>query len=143
MSGCGGVLDSLRVDLDSVLGIRDAVGAVFKPVSLLTRTWSGRRLGEGKATDVVVPMRPSPRVTEYGNDVRIVEGGVVKQGDNLVRGISKLSYPLETDVDCSSKDPLVQKFYLLGDKVYTVINVKEGYLVWDVLLRELSDQTRY
>lgn len=140
---CPGLLDGLRANIDSILGVRDSIGATFKTVSILTRTWSGTRVGDGSARDSVVLVSPTPQVTEYGNDVRIQEGGAVKQGDNLVKGISKQSYPLESDIDGSSTDPLVEKFYLLDDKVYTVINVKEKYLTWDVLLRERSDQTRY
>lgn len=138
-----GLVGSLRKNVDAILGIRDSIGAILKPVAIVTRTWTGTRVGDGDAHDSVDCLRPTPQIVEIGNDIRLQEGGAVKQGDNLVKGISRESYPLESDVDCTTNDPLVEKFYLLGETLYAVINVKERYLTWDVLLRERSDQTRY
>lgn len=137
------LLDNLQLDVDSVLAIRGQIGAVLKKVQFLTRTWSGTRVGDGSATDVVLDMFPAPAVKEFGNDLRIVEGGMVKQGDNLLSSVSKQSYPNESDIDCTTSGPLVEKFYIVGGKIHTVINVKEKYLTWDILVRERADQTRY
>lgn len=137
------LLDNLKLDIDSVLQVRGQIGAVLKRVEMLSRTWSGTRVGDGTAVDTIVKVFPQPAVTEFGNDLRIVEGGMVKQGDNLIKAMSKQSYPLESDVDCTSDDPLTEKYYLLDGKLHTVINVKEKYLTWDILVRERSDQTRY
>jgi hypothetical protein len=140
---CKGLLESLLPNLGCVLEVRDEIGAVLKPVSFVTRTWSGTRAGDGTAVDVVTPMKPSPAIVEIGNDIRILEAGAVKQGDHILKSVSKLAYPLESDLDCSTSSPLVEKFYLVGDKLHSVINIKEKYVTWDILVRQRSDQTRY
>lgn len=149
MSGCAddckggsGLLDGLKDCIDSVLSVRDCVGAVLHPVEILTRTWSGERPGDGDATEETIEISPSPQIVDFSHDVRITEGGAVKQGDIIIRGISKNAYPNESEINCAGVAPNIEKYYLINEKIYTVINVKENYLTWDVQLRKRSDETR-
>lgn len=152
MSDCGEkcankskLLDSLKDCIDSVLGVRDCVGAVLHPVSILTRVWDGERPGDGTATEETEEIKPSPEIVDYGHDIRLMEGGAVKQGDIIIRGISKNKYPDESMVDCrllEGEGINTERFYFINDRFYTVIHVKDKYLTWDVHLRKRSDETR-
>lgn len=154
-SGCGedctgtGLVDSLLPSLNDILSVRDCIGAVIKPVSFLTRTWftdSGLTIAaaapEGFAKDATVRLLPSPAMKDYSQDIRLREGGAVKQGDIILTAISKASYVV-TDLDASPLGANIERFYLVGTKLYQVINVTEQLLTWKVQLRELSNQTRY
>lgn len=138
-----GIIESLLPVVDSILGVRDTVGAVLKPVSLLTRTWTGNQPGDGAATDLVTRILPSPGIREYAHDLKIQAGGAIQQGDVVVTGVSKNQYPTQDLIDGSCPSANIEKFYLVGEAVYQVINVKENYLTWDVQLRRLSSQARY
>lgn len=145
-----GVIDSLLPAIDSILGVRDQIGAVIKPVSLVTRTWytdiglttPSSQIGEGYAKDTVVRMSPSPGLKNFAQDIRLREGGSVKNSDIILSNVSKNSYS-EAQLDGTSSSVNVEKLYLVGDKLYQVINVAEKYVTWDVQLRELTNQTRY
>jgi len=137
------LIDSLIPNLDSTLGVRDSIGAVLHKVGIIVRTWSGKKPGDGQASDVLSAISPTPGLKEFTHDVRLLEGGAVKQGDIIVRGISKHRYPTEDLVDCSSLLRNVERFYLIDERLYTVINVKEGYVTWDVQVRKYSNQIRY
>jgi hypothetical protein len=145
-----GVIASLLPAIDSILGVRDQIGAVIKPVYLVTRTWytdvgyttPASQIGEGYAKDVQVQMLPSPGLKNFAQDIRLREGGSVKSGDIILTSVSKNSYT-EAQLDGSSALPNVEKLYLVGAKLYQVINVAEKYVTWDVQLRELTNQTRY
>jgi hypothetical protein len=154
MSGCGdagceSIIDSLLPCVDDILGVRDCIGAVIKPVFFLTRTWFSDEAKtipalapEGFASEVVVQMLPSPAMKDYSQDVRLREGGSVKAGDIILKDISKSKYA-EANLDGSSPSANVEKLFLVGTKVYQVINVTEQYVTFSVQLRQLSNQTRY
>lgn len=137
-----GVIDSLLPAIDSILGVRDQIGAVIQPVYLVTRTWSGTQVGDGAATDTEAQLLPSPGLKNFAQDIRLREGGAVKQSDIILTNVSKNSYT-EAQLDGSSTGQNVEKFYRVGAKLYQVINVTEKYVTWDVQLRELTNQTRY
>ncbi len=137
------LIDSLLPNVDDLLGVRDSIGAVLRTVFILTRTWSGKKPGEGVATDTKVQLLPTPDLKDYSHNIRLQEGGSVRQGDIFVRGLSKHKYPKETDIDCSTHSHSVEKFYLIADRLYTVIIVKENYLTWDVQTRKYANQTVY
>lgn len=136
------IVANLKPGLDSILGIRDEIGAALKPVFLVTRTWSGTEIGDGTKKETRSEVRPSPGIRQYTNDLRITEGGAVKQGDVLLKMISKQSFPTEKDVDCSVSSNTVEKFYEVDGILYRVVNVREKHLTWDVLVRRVSDQRR-
>lgn len=149
MSKQTGLIDSLLPMTDSILGVRDSIGAVIKPVYLLTRTWytdSGLTIPaaapEGFAKDSMIKVLPSPMIKDFSQDIRLREGGAVKAGDIILSSISRNKYQL-SDLDGTSSAPNIAKFYLVGVKLYQVINVTESYLTFKVQLRQLSNQQRY
>lgn len=142
-----GIIDSLLPAVDSILGVRDKVGAVIKPVSLVTRTWyddaSYTTLATtvgGYARDEVVRMIPSPGLKDFAQDIRLREGGAIQQGDIVLSNVSKHSYA-KADLDGSSPSQNVEKLFKVGDDFYQSINVREKYLTWDVQIRKLTNQT--
>ncbi len=137
-----GIIDGLKDCSDSILGIRDQIGAALKPVYMVTRHWSGNAVGEGLATDLVVQILPSPRVVDFSHSLALKEGGKIEQGDIILRGISKHHYS-ELDVNCKSEASNVEKIYMLGDVLYNAISVTEKHLTWNVQIRRLSSQRKY
>lgn len=141
------LVESLLPGLNSILGIRDALGAGIKEVWFVTRTWSGETIGDGTAVEVRARLLPTPKIVAkngdgVSKDERFLQGGTVDQADLSLKNISKSSYPNETDVDCSSTLRNVEKFYEVGGKLYQVKSVSESYLTWNVDLRSISNQQR-
>ena len=137
-----GIIESLLPAVDSILGVRDAAGAVIDPVYFVTRTWSGAEPGEGTAKDVVVQMLPSPALKHYAQDIRLREGGAIKAGDIFLMYVSRNKFK-ESDLDGSSDSSSIEKLFKVGSKMYQVINVEKSYLTWNVQLRELTNQQTY
>jgi hypothetical protein len=135
-----GIVDDLRSSVNDILGLRDSLGVGLKKVYLVTRTWSGSELGEGTKTVTKKQLLPSPRVVEFMDEFKIKDGGAVQQGDLLLKMISKQSYPLRSDIDCTTSSENVEKFYEVGGTLYRVIMVREKHVVWDVQLRRDSKQ---
>ena len=147
MSSCGcgqspcecNILKGLKGCVDSVLGVRDCIGAALHPVYIYTRTWGGEQPGDGNFEESSEQILPTPQIKDYSHDLRITEGGVVKQGDIILRNISKNQYPNESEIDCSTDGRNIEKYYLINERLYTVIHVKEDYLTWHVHLRKRSE----
>ena len=137
------IIDSLMPAIDSILGVRDTIGAALKPVYFVTRVWSGSEPGDGIAFDIATQMLPSPQIVDLSHNMRLIEGGGVKQGDIMLKLISKNSYPSIDFIWRKSLARNTELFYQVGDYLYQVINVVEKHLTWDAQLRMLSDQTRY
>lgn len=144
-----GVVSALLQGIDGVLNARDAVGAIIQPISIVTRTWytdSGLTVAatqpEGFATDSVSQILPSPGMKEFNQDIRLREGGAVKAGDIILTNISRNKYR-KSDLDNTGLAANVEKLYLIGDKLYQVINITEKYVTFSVQVRELSKQERY
>ncbi len=144
-----GIIDSLLPVTDAILGIRDSIGAVIKPVYFLTRTWytdedltTAATAPEGFAKDSQIQMLPSPQIKDFSQDIRLREGGAVKAGDIILQNISRNKYGI-ADLDGTSTAENIERFYIVGVKIYQVINVSESYLTFRVQLRELSNQVRY
>lgn len=135
-----GIIDDLIPNMDEICGIRDDLGVALKEVWIVTRTWSGSAPGDGTKTDVRVRMLPSPRVVEFLDEYKLREGGAVKQGDIMLKMISKESFPTRESVDCSTSSKSVEKFYEVGGFLYRVIAVREKHVVWQVQLRRVSAQ---
>lgn len=138
-----GLIDDLLEVVDDVLGVRDDIGAVIKPLSIVTRTWSGSQVGEGTFSDTKQPVLPSPQLVDLSHSLRLLEGGQYKQGDILLKNMSKNKYKTMKDVDCTSDDLSVEKFYLLGCDLYTVISVTESYITWNVQIRKVANAKGY
>ena len=134
------VVKSLLPCIDSVLGIREQIGAVIRKVCLVTRTWDGKAIGDGSWKDETTEIRPQPGIRDVAHDIRLMEGGDVRQGDLFIIGISKNRYRHKTDLDCSSDCKTVEKFYKVGDDLYECIYVKEKHVTWTIQVRRLSSQ---
>jgi hypothetical protein len=142
MSDCDVVNNCILEAVDCALEAKAAAGVDLAQVSILTRTWQGEYPGRGDASDVVVPIVPNPSVVQFNHDLRLKEGGRSREGDILVKSISKLRY-LERVIDGSSTSTSVEVFYVINDKLYNVISIEEKIGTWEVLCRRLSDQARY
>lgn len=135
-----GILDGLRANINSVLGLRDSLGVQKGLVFLIKRTWSGDELGAGTPTDVRTQMLPTPYIKVFTGDQKIPEGGMVKQGDIILSQISQQTYPTESLIDVVSEDPKVEHLYEVDGAYYRVIEVTKKHVTWKVILRRLSDQ---
>jgi hypothetical protein len=129
------IIDDLLPDLDDVLGLRDEIGAVKEPIYILTRTWDAEK-GKGSPVDTFAQILPTPYLVDLSHSINLKEGGSVKQGDLLLKMISKASYPEESDVDCSSSDRKIEKWYWINGRTYEVISVKQDYVTWAVQIRK-------
>lgn len=144
MSGAG-LKDCLIKAQKAAYSVRENLGVSHKEVSLVTRTWSGKHPGDGKATDKLTVLDPRPIVKEVAHDIRLLEGGSVKQGDLFIQGLFKDDFPFEADVDAQTKtsDKNIEYFYKVGDFYYTSIHVKERFTTWDVQVRRTVDKRGY
>ena len=134
------VLTDILGSVDEILEIRQNIGAELKEVFFVERTWSGAEARDGTFSDVKTKMEPLPRVVEFFDDYRIREGGAIQQGDIMLKMVSKESFPQRSQIDCSSSDESVQKYYEVGGALYRVIMVREKHVTWDIQLRKTSDQ---
>jgi len=136
------LIDSLLPGLNNVLGVRDTIGAKVREVYKLTRTWAGRSIGEGDYTDQIVQVLPSPYLVDYSHSIMLQAGGSMRSGDIIIKNISKAAYPSESDVDGRVDQTTlnVEHFYFINNLHYTVIHVKDNYLVWDVHVRKVTDE---
>jgi hypothetical protein len=137
------VQDFIAGDLDDILRIREDLGAVLANAAFVTRTWTGGEVGEGTATEVRVVMDPQPGVVDLAHNAKVAAGGAIKQGDLFLTMISKNQYPLETDVNGYSSNPLVERFYEVNGTLYRVISVVEKHAYWNVQVRKLTDLRRF
>lgn len=145
----GNLIASLLPNVDAILGVRDSIGAVIRPVYFLTRTWYTTSTFQtqstdvgGFAKDVVEQLLPSPQIVDLTQDIKVKAGGVVKNGDIILKGVSRNSFN-ESDLDGTSPANNVECLYIVGAKVYQVVKVTEKYVTWNIVLKELTNQTRY
>lgn len=142
-NGCGDIRAGLLDCVDSILGIRDCIGANLADVYFVTRTWSGTRPGDGEFEDVEEQMKPTPQIVDYSHDIRLQQGGAYKQGDLILRNISRNQYPEESILRTDTGIKNVEKFLKVGSNYYRVIQVKEKLLTWDVQVRKIAqDETQ-
>jgi hypothetical protein len=130
------IVDDVLSITDDILGLRDDLGAIKHHVYIVTRTWPATK-GVGSYVETVEQVLPTPFLQDYSQDLRVREGGNIRQGDIMIKHISKQSYPLEVAVDCSVDDSKkVEKYYKINNRLYEVINVKEEYVYWNVQVRK-------
>jgi len=146
MSTCNGeeILGCAAEALEAALQTREDMGLAFQKVCLVTRTWSGRTIGDGKFKDKDKSIKPTPIVKKHDFSVMLNPGGSVKQGDRIIQKILKKYFPLESDVDTRVKDcpANVEMMYKIGDALFNVIHVTEEALYWDVQVRRVIDARR-
>lgn len=138
-----GVVGSLKDSVDDILGLRDSLGAALMPVYFVERQWTGDESGDGTATETTEQVLPSPRIVSMSDDSRVMEGGAIQLDDILLKGISKNKYPSKVDVDGTTDDQSIERFYEIDGQLYGVINVTEKHLTWNVQVRKLSNQKRH
>lgn len=132
-----GLLDCL----DSVLGVRDCIGANLADMYIITRKWTGKRVGDGKYTEEAVTMKPTPQIKDYGHDIRIGQAGAMKQGDLILVGISKNKFPEESTLRTDTGIKNVEKLWKIGDHYYRVKHIKSNLVTWDVhVTKVLKDE---
>lgn len=137
------IVDDIKSCTDDILGIRDDLGALKHPIYILTRTWSGQEIGDGTAVDTTAQILPTPYLVDYSHSIKIREGGAIREGDILLKMISKQSYPNESDIDCTTATTKIEKFYYIDGKMYEVISVTSEYVYWNVHLRRTAKQKTY
>lgn len=134
------LIPSMIGNIDSILAVRDSIGAPIQHSYLVTRSWSGGKLGLGDPVETKQQILPSPRVVQFAADSKFFDGGVIKQGDILLKMISKNKYPTENLLDCVAESEAVEKFYVVGDVEFQILNLREKHLTWDAHLRRRSRQ---
>lgn len=128
---------------DEILGLRDDLGAIKHLVYILTRVWSGTELGKGTALDSIAQILPTPYVVDYSHSLKIREGGKIKEGDIVLKMLSKQTYTEESMIDCSVTDKKTEKYYYINGRLYNVISVTSDYVYWNVHIRKSAKQTVY
>jgi hypothetical protein len=131
------LVDDIRGGVDDILSLRDQIGAVKKPVYFFSRVW-GEAKGRGTPVDTFTLIQPSPRIVEFQHDLRVREGGNVRQGDIMLKGMSQETYPTEAHVDCSVNSDLLEKYYCIDGWLYEVVSVNRKYVTWNILIRKTS-----
>lgn len=129
------IVDDILENVDEYLGLRDELGAVKEPIYILTRTWEAEK-GNGSPVDTFAQILPTPWLVDFTHSLRLREGGTIKQGDILLKMISKATYDEESDIDCSSSDKKVEKWYWIKGRTYEVISVTQDYAWWNVQIRK-------
>ena len=133
--------DALKDCSDAILDIRGDVGAQLADVWLITRTWSGERVGDGTFSDSIQKMSPVPEIVDYSHDLRLQENGTYKSGDLILKGVSLKNYQ-ERDLRTDTGNRKVEKFIKVGDHYYRTIHIKEKFITWDVHVRKVAqDET--
>jgi hypothetical protein len=128
---------SLLKCIDKILEIKEGVGADIEKVDLITRTWSGERVGDGSFIDLLERMKPLPCIADVSHDVRVTASSSVKQGDLLLKSISMNSYPDEKKLRTDTGIRNVEKFYKIGEHYYRTIHIKKNLVTWDVQVRKV------
>jgi hypothetical protein len=129
------IVSDILENIDSYLGLRDELGAIKEPIYILTRVWSTEK-GQGSPVDTQARILPTPQLVDLSHSMKLREGGVIKQGDILLKMISKKSYPLEADINCEVSGELTEKWYLIKGETYEVVSITQDYVWWNVLLRK-------
>lgn len=137
------MIEGLKDCSDAILGIRDSIGVSQKQIHFVTRTWSGGEVGDGIATDSEELLIDTPYIVDLSLNYRAIEGGNVKQGDLLLKMVSKNRYPDRSVFGPVTSGAGKEIFLRIGEILYTVIAIRERNLQWDIQVRPLSSQRRY
>lgn len=138
-----GIVDDILSVTNDILGIRDDLGAIKHTVYILTRVWSGLERGSGTPSDSITQVLPTPYVVDLFADIRLKEAGRVREGDILIKTISKQSYPTEDTINLSVNNNKTEKFYYINGKIYEVVHIKQDYVYWDIHARQTIRQNTY
>jgi len=138
----GNLRENLTGCIDKVLEVREKLGAQKADVFFITRTWTGRRPGDGTFKDVSKQMKPTPSIKDFSHDIRLQAGGNYKAGDLLLIGISRNQFPDESKLLTTTGVSNITKFIKVGPHFYRTITIKENFVTWDIHVRKTrQDQT--
>ena len=137
-----GIVDDILGVTDDILGLRDELGAVKYPIYILTRTWSGGERGSGEASDSISKLLPTPYLVDLSHSINLREGGSLKQGDLLLKMISRAKFK-EEDINCSVSSKNTEKFYFIKNLLYEVVSITEHYVYFNVQIRKATKQKVY
>lgn len=129
------LIDSIKSGIDPILAVRNTVGAIKSEVYLVRRIWTGPEAGKGDYQDEKTLVYPQPRIVDYSQSLRVIEGGVYKQGDLMIKGISKNRYERH-DIDGSQPDKWIDMFFQIDNDFYRVVSITEKYATWSVQVRK-------
>jgi hypothetical protein len=140
-----GIIDSLLPSSESILGIRNLIGAEKARVYFLIRKWGGGEIGLGNTIDKTVEILPTPHIYSFSQDLRLNEAAGVQQGDIVLKNISKNKYPSESEIETRTDSPDIQKFYVIESrngerKLYQVVEIEEKYLTWNIHIRRQTTE---
>jgi hypothetical protein len=134
------ILEDVNANVAEAMRTIDGLELYRHKVYILTRTWSGDRVGRGSKTDEQVQVYPTPYMKDYSHDLRVREGGNIRAGDVIIKYIPKEDYAEESLLDCSTSAKNIEKFYVINNRIYNVVSVLEGYVYWNVHLRKTNQE---
>lgn len=143
--------ENLADAIDCALQVRDDLGLQIHNVHIITRTKAVadselEGFGpEGTIRDTKVQIFPTPKIVDYSHSLRTREGGGVRQGDLVLKQISKSKYS-RADIDCTKtpeQGDNIEKYYYINEELYTVISVTEKTMWWNVQVRKHISQGTY
>jgi hypothetical protein len=137
-----GIVDDILSVTNEILGLRDDLGAIKHPIYILTRIWSGQERGSGAPTDSVQQILPTPYLVDLSHRINLREGGSLKQGDILLKMLSKQKYS-EAQINCSVSDAKTEKWYYFNGLLYEVVSITEEYVYFNVQVRKATKQKVY
>ena len=130
------LVERLRDKADRFFAVRERVGYKQK-VYLLTRTWPGPRVGTGQPTNAVTRIKPAPGIRDLSHRRQISTHGETIAGDIVLTGIAFNLYSEEL-LGNTTNTPLTEKFYLIDGKTYSVANVSQKFVSWEVVLKKTN-----
>lgn len=135
------IKDCLLDSLDCVLSVREDMGAQLADSFLITRTWSGSRVGDGTFKDTSTPLSPAPEIVDLSHDLRVQMNGTYKSGDLILKSISQKKYS-EDDLRTDTGVKNVEKFIKVGPHFYRTVHVRQRLVTWDLHITKVSqDET--
>lgn len=146
--------DCLSGSIDCALGIRDDLGLALHETYILKRVKGGSNedaelQGFDDAIESVdtieTQILPSPRIVDYSQAFKALQGGNYKQGDIILKQISKNLFDRDT-VELKRKDgedENTERYYFINNELYTIVNISEKYFWFDIHLRKCDDNRTY
>jgi hypothetical protein len=129
--------NSLTRSLNSVLRVRDNLGLAKAEVKFLTRTWTGKRPGEGSVSDVIIPVIPSPSIIDYSHKLAIVQAGAIRQGDLILKHLSKDKFSREELLN-QTKSPAIESFWDVNGILYKGVSCTDHLFSWSLQIRPVT-----
>jgi hypothetical protein len=131
------LVDDIKKQIDPILEIRDLLGAQKAIVYIVERTWR-EKIGVGTFADIKTQIYPTPNIVDLSHKFKMKEAGNLKDGDLLLKMVSKNKFPEETFVSCKNNSDKKEMFYLIDNYSYEVISVTSEYVYWNVLIRKTN-----